>query len=40
MCDLILEARRGSRADRPAPVSPEPSGPADGDVIPFPGSRT
>jgi len=39
MCDLILEARRGSRADRPAPVPPEPSAPGDGDVIPFPGSR-
>ncbi|HQR46681.1 MAG TPA: hypothetical protein PK598_11800, partial [Thermoanaerobaculia bacterium] len=39
MCDLILEARRGSRADRPAPVSPESPGTADGDVIPFPGSR-
>jgi len=38
MCDLILEARRGARADRPAPV-PEPSPAADGDVIPFPGSR-
>jgi len=40
VCDLILEARRGSRADRPTPVSPEPTGPSDGDVIPFPGSRT
>lgn len=39
MCDLILEARRGSRADRPSAVSPEPPTPADGDVIPFPGSR-
>ena len=41
MCDLILEVRKGSRADRPAAVAPEPSTtpPADGDVIPFPGSR-
>jgi|MudIll2142460700_1097286.scaffolds.fasta_scaffold08693_5 3-deoxy-D-manno-octulosonate 8-phosphate phosphatase (KDO 8-P phosphatase) len=41
MCDLILEVRKGSRADRPAAVAPEPSAtpPADGDVIPFPGSR-
>jgi len=38
MCDLILEARRGARADRPTAVPAEPS-PADGDVIPFPGSR-
>ncbi len=40
MCDLILEARRGSRADRPTPVVAEPAAPSDGDVIPFPGSRT
>ena len=39
MCDLILEARRGARADRPSPVPPEPQSPTDGDVIPFPGSR-
>jgi 3-deoxy-D-manno-octulosonate 8-phosphate phosphatase (KDO 8-P phosphatase) len=39
MCDLILEARRGSRADRPMAVASEPPTPADGDVIPFPGSR-
>ena len=39
MCDLILEARRGARADRPSAVSTEPPAPADGDVIPFPGSR-
>ncbi len=40
MCDLILEVRKGSRADRPAAVAPEaPAAPADGDVIPFPGSR-
>jgi 3-deoxy-D-manno-octulosonate 8-phosphate phosphatase (KDO 8-P phosphatase) len=38
MCDLILEGRRGARADRPAAVPAEPSA-ADGDVIPFPGSR-
>ena len=38
MCDLILEARRGARADRPTAV-PAESSPADGDVIPFPGSR-
>jgi 3-deoxy-D-manno-octulosonate 8-phosphate phosphatase (KDO 8-P phosphatase) len=39
MCDLILEARRGSRADRPTAVTSEVATPADGDVIPFPGSR-
>jgi 3-deoxy-D-manno-octulosonate 8-phosphate phosphatase (KDO 8-P phosphatase) len=39
MCDLILEARRGSRADRPTSVPPEHPAAGDGDVIPFPGSR-
>ncbi len=38
LCDLILEIRRGARADAPAAVAP-PQPPADGDVIPFPGSR-
>jgi 3-deoxy-D-manno-octulosonate 8-phosphate phosphatase (KDO 8-P phosphatase) len=39
LCDLILEVRRGARADRPAAVEqPQPSG--DGDVIPFPFGRT
>ena len=34
LCDLILEIRRGSRADKPVAVpSPPPS--SDGDVIPF-----
>lgn len=37
LCDLILEVRRGSRADRPAAVpSPEAEeSPSEGDVIPF-----
>jgi 3-deoxy-D-manno-octulosonate 8-phosphate phosphatase (KDO 8-P phosphatase) len=35
LCDLILEVRRGARADRPmAVVATEP--PAEGGVIPFP----
>jgi 3-deoxy-D-manno-octulosonate 8-phosphate phosphatase (KDO 8-P phosphatase) len=38
LCDLILEVRRGSRADRPVAVAPEQP-PTDGDVIRFPGSR-
>ena len=38
LCDLILEVRRGSRADRPVAVAPEQA-PTDGDVIPFPGTR-
>lgn len=34
LCDLILEVRRGARADKPiAVVAPQPAG--DGDVIPF-----
>jgi 3-deoxy-D-manno-octulosonate 8-phosphate phosphatase (KDO 8-P phosphatase) len=39
MCDLLLEVRRGARADKPVPVEPE-AAPADGDVIPFPSGRT
>ncbi len=38
MCDLLLEVRRGSRADKPAAVEPEQA-PEDGDVIPFPFGR-
>jgi len=40
LCDLILEVRRGARADKPVAV-PEPAiaAPMDGDVIPFPGTR-
>jgi 3-deoxy-D-manno-octulosonate 8-phosphate phosphatase KdsC-like HAD superfamily phosphatase len=38
LCDLILEIRRGARADRPQPVAP-PAPSSDGDVIPFPGSH-
>src|SRR5450759_4831548 len=34
MCDLILEVRRGGRADRPTAV-PAPPPESDGDVIPF-----
>lgn len=35
LCDLVLEIRRGARADRPvALVTPEPAG--DSGVIPFP----
>jgi 3-deoxy-D-manno-octulosonate 8-phosphate phosphatase (KDO 8-P phosphatase) len=34
LCDLVLEVRRGARADKPAAV-PAPPEPADGDVIPF-----
>ncbi len=34
LCDLILEVRKGHRADRPGPVpAPEPA--TEGDVIPF-----
>jgi len=39
LCDLILEVRRGARADRPAAVE-QPQPPGDGDVIPFPFGRT
>jgi len=34
LCDLILEIRRGARADKPLAVPPPPPS-ADGDVIPF-----
>ena len=34
LCDLILEVRRGARADKPAAVPAPPPSP-DGDVIPF-----
>jgi hypothetical protein len=37
LCDLLLEVRRGARADRPTAVTTEPAPEADGDVIPFPG---
>jgi 3-deoxy-D-manno-octulosonate 8-phosphate phosphatase KdsC-like HAD superfamily phosphatase len=38
MCDLLIEVRRGARADKPAAVEPEKA-PDDGDVIPFPFGR-
>jgi 3-deoxy-D-manno-octulosonate 8-phosphate phosphatase (KDO 8-P phosphatase) len=38
MCDLLLEVRRGARADKPAAVEPEQAS-DDGDVIPFPFGR-
>ena len=38
LCDLILEVRRGARADRPAAVE-QPQAPGVGDVIPFPFGR-
>ena len=38
LCDLILEIRRGARADKPQEVRP-PAPPSDGSVVPFPGSR-
>ena len=38
MCDLLLEVKRGARADKPAAVEPERA-PDDGDVIPFPFGR-
>lgn len=38
LCDLILEIRRGARADKPQEVKP-PQPPSDGSVVPFPGSR-
>jgi hypothetical protein len=38
LCDLILEIRRGARADKPQEVRP-PQPPSDGSVVPFPGSR-
>lgn len=37
LCDLLLDVRRGARADRPTAVAAEPEAQADGDVIPFPG---
>jgi 3-deoxy-D-manno-octulosonate 8-phosphate phosphatase (KDO 8-P phosphatase) len=39
LCDLILEVRRGARADRPSAVE-QSQAPGDGDVIPFPFGRT
>jgi hypothetical protein len=39
LCDLILEVRRGARADRPSAVE-QHQAPGDGDVIPFPFGRT
>ena len=39
LCDLILEIRRGARADKPQEVRPaQPS--SDGSVVQFPGSRS
>jgi 3-deoxy-D-manno-octulosonate 8-phosphate phosphatase (KDO 8-P phosphatase) len=38
MCDLLIEVRRGARADKPAAVEPEGAS-DDGDVIPFPFGR-
>jgi 3-deoxy-D-manno-octulosonate 8-phosphate phosphatase (KDO 8-P phosphatase) len=38
LCDLILEVRRGARADRPAAVE-QPQVPGEGDVIQFPFGR-
>jgi 3-deoxy-D-manno-octulosonate 8-phosphate phosphatase (KDO 8-P phosphatase) len=38
LCDLVLEIRRGARADKPQEVKP-PSPPSDGSVVQFPGSR-
>jgi 3-deoxy-D-manno-octulosonate 8-phosphate phosphatase (KDO 8-P phosphatase) len=38
MCDLLIEVRRGARADKPAAVEPEQAA-EDGDVIPFPFGR-
>ena len=39
LCDLILEVRRGARADRPTAVE-QPHAPGEGDVIQFPFGRT
>lgn len=37
LCELLLEIRRGARADKPVAVPPPaPEPPANGDVIPFP----
>lgn len=38
LCDLILEVRRGARADRPSAVE-QPQEPGEGDVIQFPFGR-
>jgi 3-deoxy-D-manno-octulosonate 8-phosphate phosphatase (KDO 8-P phosphatase) len=38
MCDLLIEVRRGARADKPTAVEPEQAS-DDGDVIPFPFGR-
>ena len=38
MCDLLIEVRRGARADKPAAVETERAS-DDGDVIPFPFGR-
>lgn len=38
LCDLILEIRRGARADKPQEVRPAPP-PSDGSVVRFPTSR-
>jgi 3-deoxy-D-manno-octulosonate 8-phosphate phosphatase (KDO 8-P phosphatase) len=38
MCDLLIEVRRGARADKPAAV-PDQASQDDGDVIPFPFGR-
>jgi 3-deoxy-D-manno-octulosonate 8-phosphate phosphatase (KDO 8-P phosphatase) len=38
MCDLLIEVRRGARADKPTAVEPEQAA-EDGDVIPFPFGR-
>ncbi len=36
LCDLLLEVRRGARADKPVAVPAPPEPPSNGDVIPFP----
>jgi 3-deoxy-D-manno-octulosonate 8-phosphate phosphatase (KDO 8-P phosphatase) len=38
MCDLLIDVRRGARADKPTAVEPEQAT-EDGDVIPFPFGR-
>jgi hypothetical protein len=38
MCDLLIDVRRGARADKPTAVEPEQAA-EDGDVIPFPFGR-
>lgn len=37
LCDLVLEIRRGARADKPVPVAPVEPPSADGAVVRFPG---